>query len=149
MNNEDIERFDNDLFRASDGKWIKFSDHEYAVQQLAERIVQAEYFRDLERESQAPLKQRAEKAERELAATIKAKQENDERFMIERDEARAQLATAREDSARLDWLAGEMDREQELLKTQTEAMIPLSLFRRNEPITRAAIDAARNSEGEK
>ena len=42
MNNEDIERFDNDLFRASDGKWIKFSDHEYAVQQLQSKLTALE-----------------------------------------------------------------------------------------------------------
>ncbi len=37
------------------------------------------------------------KAMAELASYKKAKQENDERFMIERDEARAELAEARED----------------------------------------------------
>ena len=41
----------------------------------------------------AALNQRVAELERERDAYRKAKQENDERFMIERDEARAQLAT--------------------------------------------------------
>jgi hypothetical protein len=42
------------------------------------------------------LKIKYEALERELAACKKAKQENDERFMIERDEARKQNAELRE-----------------------------------------------------
>jgi len=51
------------------------------------------------------------------------------------------LAEAREDSARLDWLEGEMAYEQRCI--EHGQLIPSSLFRRNVPITRAAIDAAR------
>ncbi len=55
---------------------------------------------------------------------------------------RCELESARADKARLDWLEGELDREQQALATQTEAQIPVSLFRLNNCITRAAIDAA-------
>lgn len=51
------------------------------------------------------------------------------------------------DKARLDWLERELPREQALLRACTEAQIPVSIFRRNEPITRAAIDAARAGKG--
>ena len=42
------------------------------------------------------LRERAESAERQLAACKKAKTENDDRFMTERDAARRQLAECRE-----------------------------------------------------
>jgi hypothetical protein len=51
---------------------------------------------------------------------------------------RLELAEARKDSARLDWLEGEMDREVACRGTR----LPRSLFRTNMPITRTAIDAA-------
>ena len=59
-----------------------------------------------------------------------------EKLKRERDEAR-------EDTARLDWLEGEHDRETGPLDDDYER----SLFRRNEPITRATIDAARERRG--
>lgn len=53
----------------------------------------------------------------------------------------AVLAEAREDTARMDWLEHEKDREERHFKC-------LALFRRNSPITRAAIDAARKAAGD-
>jgi hypothetical protein len=53
----------------------------------------------------------------------------------------AALAEAREDSKRMDYLEGEMAYEQRCI--EHGQLIPSSLFRRNVPITRAAIDAAR------
>lgn len=50
---------------------------------------------------------------------------------------RIELAEARKDTARLDWLEGEMRREKESFAYALD-----SLFRRNQPVTRAAIDAA-------
>lgn len=48
------------------------------------------------------------------------------------------LAAARRDTVRLDWLEKEMERE---LGCTLTAKLPPSLFRRNVPITREAIDA--------
>ena len=67
-NDQDIERYDNDLFRAHDGKWIKFTDHEYAVQQLAERITELNQSVDMHAHALASVKDRAEKAEAQLHA---------------------------------------------------------------------------------
>jgi len=53
----------------------------------------------------------------------------------------AALAEAREDSKRMDYLEGEMAYEQRCI--EHGQLIPSSLFRRNVPITRAAIDSAR------
>jgi len=53
----------------------------------------------------------------------------------------ARAAEAREDSKRMDYLEGEMAYEQRCI--EHGQLIPSSLFRRNVPITRAAIDAAR------
>ena len=49
-----------------------------------------------------------------------------------------------EDARRLDWLEGELDREQEAIRAggRLFRLSPKSLFRQNVPITRAAIDAA-------
>lgn len=51
-----------------------------------------------------------------------------------------------QDTARLDWLEGEYERE---LKCTRTAMLPISIFRRNVPITRAMIDEAMAAEGHK
>ena len=56
-------------------------------------------------------------------------------------ELEAALAEAREDSKRMDYLEGEMAYEQRCIEHGQR--IPSSLFRRNVPITRAAIDDAR------
>jgi hypothetical protein len=56
-------------------------------------------------------------------------------------ELQSALAEAREDSKRMDYLEGEMAYEQRCI--EHGQLIPSSLFRRNVPITRAAIDAAR------
>jgi hypothetical protein len=50
------------------------------------------------------------------------------------------------DAARLDWLERELDRESEWLAGDRTTPMPVSLFRRHMPITRAAIDAAIHSE---
>ena len=44
------------------------------------------------------------------------------------------------DTDRMDWLESEMEREQAALKSGSA--VPISLFRRNLPITREAIDRA-------
>ena len=44
------------------------------------------------------------------------------------------------ESSRLDWLEGELTREQEAVSEQRQ--LPWSLFRRNVPVTRKAIDEA-------
>lgn len=54
---------------------------------------------------------------------------------------RAQLEECRKDGERVDWLEGELQREEQGLPPGG------SLFRRNMPITRAAIDAAIAKEG--
>lgn len=63
-------------------------------------------------------------------------------------EAERRADSLAEDAERLDWLEGEMQRETEYLnarhqRTADDDKFPHSLFRRNVPITRAAIDAAR------
>lgn len=58
-------------------------------------------------------------------------------------ELERELDEAREDTDRMDWLEGEHDRETGPLDDDYER----SLFRRNEPITRATIDDARKGEG--
>jgi hypothetical protein len=57
----------------------------------------------------------------------------------------AKLAEAAEDTARLDWLEGELARESAAYYDHAMGSRPPvpALFRRNVPITRAAIDAAR------
>lgn len=55
------------------------------------------------------------------------------------------LADEGRDKERLDWLENEVAREQEYLsveRSQRTGPVPNSLFRRNVPITREAIDAA-------
>jgi hypothetical protein len=71
-----------------------------------------------------------------------------DRMFKELDELRAKvpdleaaLAEAEEDSKRMDYLEGEMAYERRCI--EHGQLIPSSLFRRNVPITRAAIDAAR------
>jgi hypothetical protein len=63
------------------------------------------------------------------------------RVMDELEKAEADLATERE---RLDWLDAEIDRENQSRRSGKWGA--QSLFRRNEPITRASIDAAREKE---
>lgn len=58
-------------------------------------------------------------------------------------QARAALPQQAPDARRLDWLEGELSREQAWLRSdQPVGKMPPSLFRSNMPITRAAIDAA-------
>ncbi len=59
----------------------------------------------------------------------------------------SQLAEARKDSERLDWLEGERERELEYLNRHGP-YIP-ALFRMNMPITREAIDAAMEKDKDK
>lgn len=54
------------------------------------------------------------------------------------------MEDAEEDRERLDWLEGEKARENGPLNRD----IGISLFRRNYPITRSAIDAAMQQRGE-
>lgn len=59
------------------------------------------------------------------------------------------LREARADTKRLDWLEGEMVRERAILDAPNfdlRAPLPKPLFRRNVPITRAALDAAIHGE---
>jgi len=66
--------------------------------------------------------------------------------VIQRAEAaEAKLAEAQKDTARLDWLEGELARESAAYYDHAMGSRPPvpALFRRNVPITRAAIDAAR------
>jgi hypothetical protein len=51
------------------------------------------------------------------------------------------LAEAKQDTARLDWLELEYEREQSAIAERRP--YPWALFRQSKPITRAAIDAAR------
>lgn len=61
------------------------------LEEANERAIQAEYFRDQERESQAPLKQRAEKAEAlEEFATNQAKE-----YLARAEKAEAALVASR------------------------------------------------------
>ena len=65
--------------------------------------------------------------------------------------AEAEVAALRRDRERLDWLDGEFEREHEWMVTAQWGNNPYrkSLFRKNEPITRDAIDAAMEAEREK
>lgn len=55
-----------------------------------------------------------------------------------------QLEAAGKDTERLDWLASELDLERAEI-VATGALTRRSLFRKNYPITKAAIDAAKSS----
>lgn len=63
-------------------------------------------------------------------------------------ELEAEVAALRRDRERLDWLEGEFQREHDWMMTAQWGgnPCPKSLFRKNEPITREAIDAARAAE---
>lgn len=60
----------------------------------------------------------------------------------------AEAREGRRDRERLDWLEGEFQREHDWMMTAQWGgnPCPKSLFRKNEPITREAIDAARAAE---
>src|SRR5258708_4461032 len=60
------------------------------------------------------------------------------------EQSQKEVAELREDAARLDYLERELEAEQEQIKLHGYANLhrQQSLFRRNVPITRAAIDAA-------
>ena len=62
---------------------------------------------------------------------------------------RAELAGAREDKERMDYLEGELEREGSRHWCDEIGALGGSIFRRNVPVTRAAIDACRSllSEG--
>jgi uncharacterized coiled-coil DUF342 family protein len=81
IENEDIERYDNELFRASDGKWMKFSDHEYAVQQLQKNVAtQTQELRNIN--------------DRVLLQNASLKEQVDA-LVSERDDLQQQIATLR------------------------------------------------------
>ena len=84
---------------------------------------------------------KSEQLVRELTAENRALKSWREFDGVRIAELEAELAEAREDSNRLDYLEGEMAYERRCI--EHGQLIPSSLFRRNVPITRAAIDAAR------
>jgi hypothetical protein len=91
---------------------------------------------------QAQDQERIAELERDLAvAQSDVSAERIKRECAERRLAAAETAALRTDAERLDWLEGELEREQDL-RLAGSLELPRSLFRRNVPITRAAIDAA-------
>ena len=73
--------------------------------------------------------------EEDLSAKLKQSEERYNVIWTDANEMMAKLAAADEDSARLDWLETEMERDS-----------ARSLFRQNRLITRDSIDAARQAE---
>jgi len=61
------------------------------------------------------------------------------------DEAAAAIEALQADAERLDYLEREKAIEEKYLRDLSRDDRPLALFRRNMPITRAAIDAARKA----
>lgn len=91
------------------------------------------------------------RAERERVAELERKSYT---FETNLAHVRAELAAEKQaraeaeaDTARLDWLEGEVGREN--LAVRNGRPMPNSIFRRNQRITRAAIDAARAAEPHK
>lgn len=120
---EDLVRWEADITEGYSHKWPSGDDVCRLIQTVRE------------------LRERAEASERDHAGTIDANARLGEaafRLTAEKERLRAENASLQRDRERLDWLEGEYKLEQGIPAWK----LPRSLFRRNNPITRSAIDAA-------